>query len=110
MVCLHHLPRPAVFKAVNAGPECWEGGSGLFFVYWRPSGFPKGFPWGGWEGRERPGGPFPRARGTLESWHSPEDTGLLPSPALFQLSETTAESHLMEKELEELKSISRRRK
>lgn len=32
-----------------------------------------------------------------------------PLPA-FQLSETTAESHLMEKELEELKSVSRRRK
>lgn len=28
----------------------------------------------------------------------------------FQLSETTAESHLMEKELDELKSVSRRRK
>lgn len=32
------------------------------------------------------------------------------SPLSLQLSETTAESHLMEKELEELKSHSRRRK
>uniref|UniRef100_A0A672TR25 Chibby 1, beta catenin antagonist n=1 Tax=Strigops habroptila TaxID=2489341 RepID=A0A672TR25_STRHB len=35
---------------------------------------------------------------------------ILRSPLLLQLSETTAESHLMEKELEELKSHSRRRK
>lgn len=74
-------------------------------------GVPQGVPLvGGGQGRERPGGPFSRARGTLESWHSPEGAGLLPPLASFQLSETTAESHLMEKELEELKSVSRRRK
>lgn len=45
----------------------------------------------------------------LQAWR---EEGALHSCSLFalQLSETTAESHLMEKELEELKTHSRRRK
>ena len=60
--------------------------------------------------RERRG--RPPSAGLLLASQARREEGALHSCSLFalQLSETTAESHLMEKELEELKTHSRRRK
>lgn len=73
-------------------------------------GVPQGVPMV--EGvRERPGGLAPVHGAALANVTEPGKVLLSSSPLpAFQLSETTAESHLMEKELEELKSVSRRRK
>lgn len=62
--------------------------------------------------REMPGGPCPAHRADLATLSHGRETSVSLNTWLlfFQLSETTAESHLMEKELDELKSVSRRRK
>lgn len=72
----------------------------------------KGVPPRGWQAEgEKRQAPFPVGRAGLANLSAAQSVLLSNSPLLsFQFSETTAEFQIMKKELEELKSVNRRRK